>query len=128
ERGTTLGAVVAAAEPLRRLLLRVLLGGWRVLGGRGGAAAMRRALIARQRGAGLGRVDERLTGSREQRLPRGRLGALAVPDRTPRQRRLILIGRHSSRTPIQMVLGDVLHDTVGDQVPHREAPADTFPA
>src|SRR5690606_39405121 len=32
------------------------------------------------------------------------------------------------RSPIQVVLGDVLHNTIGDQVPHREAPADSLTA
>ena len=27
-----------------------------------------------------------------------------------------------------MVLGDVLHNTIGDQVPHRETPADSLTA
>src|SRR5690606_184894 len=81
-------------------------------------------------------------GRSRWRPTRGRPGDAAVPTRRPRRRvrprprapgsgagKAADPGRSSCRrTPIKVVLGDVLHDTIGDQVPHREAPADSFTA
>ena len=138
--GPRLGDVVRGGpvdRALRAVLERSILINGRGEGGTRGLLLRRRAEVAAAhalRGVG-GRSDR--SGGRETRRRRSRrrhrarhalaAGSLAL-GRLARgtlcrfagfaaAHRLLVVTAHDLGTPVQLVLGDVLHDSIGDQIP-----------